>query len=90
MAKKELRYYLVDDHAIMREGLKHILTAVPGNIVIGEAGDGGVAIEEIYRLKPDVILLDISLPTLSGIEITRKVRKYHPPVMTMKSIFHNY
>ena len=80
MGKKELRYYLVDDHAIMREGLKHILTAVPGNIVIGEAGDGGVAIEEIDRLKPDIILLDISLPTVSGIEITRKVRKYHPDI----------
>ena len=71
-------FYLVDDHAIMREGLKLILTAQKGNIVIGESGDGAIALEEIDRLIPDILLLDISLPKVSGIEITRKVRKYHP------------
>lgn len=76
----KLNFYLVDDHAIMREGLKMILTAQEGNLVVGEAGDGAVALEEIDRLKPDVLLLDISLPTVSGIEITRKVRKYHPDI----------
>lgn len=78
MEKNKVTFYLVDDHAILREGLKHILMTIPEHSIVGESGDGGVALEEIDRLKPDVILLDISLPTVSGIEITRKVRKYHP------------
>ena len=78
MEHKKTTYYLVDDHAILREGLKHILLTMPENEIIGEAGDGGIALEEIDRLKPDVVVLDISLPTVSGIEITRKIRKYHP------------
>lgn len=80
MENKKLTFYLVDDHAILREGLKHILSSQPENVVIGEAGDGGIAFEEIDRVKPDVVVLDISLPVVSGIEITRKVRKYHPDI----------
>ncbi|MCE9499396.1 MAG: response regulator transcription factor [Leptospira sp.] len=76
---KKFRLYLVDDHVILREGLKHILVSgIEDGEVIGESGDGGKAYEEIDRLKPDMVLLDISLPTMSGIEVARKLRKYHP------------
>jgi len=76
---KKWRLYLVDDHAILREGLKHILVSgIEDGEVIGESGDGGKAYEEIDRLLPDMVILDISLPTMSGIEIARKLRKYHP------------
>jgi len=72
------RIYLADDHAILREGLRHILSGIPGITVVGEASDGGKALEEIEELKPDMVLLDISMPTVTGIEIARKLRKYHP------------
>jgi DNA-binding NarL/FixJ family response regulator len=73
-----MKVFIVDDHAILREGLKLILAPVPDIQIIGEAGDGQSAIEQIDALKPDLILLDISLPGMTGIEIARNIRKYHP------------
>lgn len=72
------RIYLVDDHSIMREGLKHILTTRDDLEVIGESGDGRKALTEIDSLKPDLVLLDISLPSMSGVEIARELKKYNP------------
>lgn len=75
---KELKTYLVDDHAILREGLRHILTQIPQCKIVGESGDGAQALLDIEQLKPDLVLLDISLPTMSGIEIARRLRRYYP------------
>jgi len=75
---KDLRVYLVDDHTILREGLRLILSQAPGVQIVGEQGDGRAAMEEIDQLKPDLVVLDISLPSLSGVEIARQIRKYHP------------
>lgn len=74
------KIYLVDDHSILREGLKHILSTRDDLEVIGEAGDGRKALEEIDKLNPDLVLLDISLPSMSGVEIARDLRKYSPEV----------
>lgn len=75
---KDLRVYLVDDHTILREGLRLILSQAPGVQIVGEQGDGRAAMEEIDQLKPDLVVLDISLPSLSGVEIARQIRKFHP------------
>lgn len=75
---KKFRIYLADDHAILREGLKYILINNTPCEVVGEAGDGQTAMEEIEVLKPDIVILDISMPNLTGIEVTRRLRKYHP------------
>lgn len=75
-----LRIYLADDHAIMREGLKHILSQIPDCQIVGENGDGAAALEEIEREKPDLVLLDISMPSMTGIEIARKLKRYHPGI----------
>jgi DNA-binding NarL/FixJ family response regulator len=75
---KDLRVYLVDDHTILREGLRLILSQASGVEIVGEQGDGRIAMEEIDQLKPDLVVLDISLPSLSGVEIARQIRKYHP------------
>lgn len=75
---KDLRVYLVDDHTILREGLRLILSQASGVEIVGEQGDGRAAMEEIDQLKPDLVVLDISLPSLSGVEIARQIRKYHP------------
>ncbi|MBP7736109.1 MAG: response regulator transcription factor [Spirochaetes bacterium] len=72
--------YLVDDHAVLRDGLKVILGAVPGYRVVGEAGDGRTALDEIERIKPHVVILDISLPVMTGIDVARQLKKYHPGI----------
>ncbi|MCB1170612.1 MAG: response regulator transcription factor [Leptospiraceae bacterium] len=80
MAEGKLRVYLADDHRILREGLKLILAESDGFTVAGEAGDGRTAWEELDQAPPDVAVLDISIPGLSGIEIARRLKRYHPQV----------
>lgn len=70
--------FLADDHQIMRDGLRTLLEAKPGLRVVGEAGDGREAVRRVARLKPDVVLLDIAMPLLNGIEATRLIRLKNP------------
>lgn len=72
--------YLVDDHAILREGLRHILERQERLRVIGDCGDGRLALDEIERLRPHLVVLDISLPSMSGIEVARSLKRYHPEI----------
>ncbi len=74
----EITLFLADDHTILREGLKLIIEDVPFYTVIGEAGDGKEALELIEKLKPDIAILDISMPTMSGIDVVRYMKKYVP------------
>lgn len=77
---KETRLYLADDHAIVREGLRFILSSQPHYKVVGESGDGPIALQQIEEIKPDIAILDISLPGMTGIEIARQIRRYHPDI----------
>ncbi len=72
----KIRILLADDHAILRDGLRYILNTTPDYEIVAEAGDGKEAIDKIEKIKPDIAILDISLPTLTGLEIARQVRKY--------------
>jgi DNA-binding NarL/FixJ family response regulator len=76
--KSSIRVVLADDHAVVREGIRRILETAPDISVMAEAGDGEQAIEAIARMKPDVAVLDIRMPKLSGIEVTRWVRQNLP------------
>lgn len=67
--------FLIDDHALVRTGIRMILTGQPGIEVVGEAESGEVALPQIRRLKPDVVLCDLHLPGLSGLEITERIVK---------------
>lgn len=69
--------YLADDHAILRDGLKLILSQYDNCIIVGENSNGIQALEEIERLKPDIAILDISMPGMTGIEIGRQIKKYN-------------
>lgn len=68
-----IKVLLADDHAVVRDGLRMLLEAQSGLEVVGEAGDGREAVREVARLRPDVVVMDIAMPELNGIEATRMI-----------------
>ncbi|NHZ99231.1 response regulator transcription factor [Massilia sp. CCM 8734] len=83
-----IRVFIADDHAIVREGLKQILAESPDIIVAGEAEDGVEAIKHIRKARCHVMLLDISLPDRSGIEVLKLVKKEHPELAVLMLSMH--
>jgi DNA-binding NarL/FixJ family response regulator len=75
---RRIRVLIADDHALMREGVKALLAATFDLDVVGEAEDGDDAIEETRRLDPDVVLMDVAMPGLGGLEATLAIRKEKP------------
>jgi len=73
-----LRFLVADDHEVLRRGLKEILEARPGWTVVGEALTGREAVVKAVSLKPEVVILDISMPELNGVETTRRIRAAVP------------
>ena len=73
MSDRAINILLADDHTIVRQGLKLILSAHPDLHVVGEAANGREAVELAAKLKPDIVLLDVAMPELNGIEATRKM-----------------
>jgi DNA-binding NarL/FixJ family response regulator len=75
-----IRVLIADDHAILREGIKALLKLSDDIEVVGEAADGHEAIRETRRLSPDVILMDVAMPGLGGLEATLEIRKESPSI----------
>jgi DNA-binding NarL/FixJ family response regulator len=75
---RRLRIVLADDHATVRQGLKLLIDAQADMTVVGEAGDGGAAIQRVEELRPDVVVMDISMPGINGLNATRTLRQMHP------------
>jgi DNA-binding NarL/FixJ family response regulator len=73
-----VRILLVDDHPIVRQGLKTLLEGRPGWSVIGEASDGAEALEKAKELSPDVMVLDVTMPRMNGLEACRLLRRRAP------------
>jgi signal transduction histidine kinase len=73
-----LRILLADDHEIVREGLASLLAEMPGIEVVGEAANGREAINEAYRLRPDVVIMDVAMPLINGDEATRQIKMHLP------------
>ncbi len=79
MAKKPpITVVVADDHAILRTGLRMLLNAQPDMKVVGEAADGEEALEQVRLRKPNVLLLDISMPGTGGVEAAIEIRKRWP------------
>lgn len=76
--RSPIRVMLVDDHAFWRHGLRQIIDAEPNMTVIGEAGDGDEAIRKSKLLSPDVILMDVNMPRMSGVDATREIAQVRP------------
>jgi len=73
-----IKLLIVDDHDLVRTGLRHIVSGDPEIEVVGEAGNGEEAITKNRELQPDVVLLDISMPGLSGFEVTKRLQQVSP------------
>src|SRR6266571_6247059 len=84
----KMRILLADDHTILRAGLKMMLNAQPDMEVVGEAQDGRQALHEAQRLQPDIILMDITMPDMNGIEATRQIKKLVPEVKVLVLTMH--
>ena len=82
MAEK-IRVLLADDHRMMREGIRALLEREEDILVVGEAGDGREAVKLAIRLQPDVVVMDVSMPRLNGIEATRQIRRDCPDVRVL-------
>lgn len=78
-----LRVLVADDQPLMRAGLRTLLELEPDLEVVGEAANGREAVAEVDRLRPDVVLMDVQMPGLNGVEATRTIRTQHPDVRVL-------
>jgi DNA-binding NarL/FixJ family response regulator len=77
-ADSRIRVLIADDHAILRDGIRALLEDEPDIDVVGEAEDGRWAVERACKLRPDVVLMDIAMPLLNGLEATRQIKRDTP------------
>jgi DNA-binding NarL/FixJ family response regulator len=85
---KKIRILLADDHAVVRQGFKMILAAQPDMEIVGEAGNGREAVEAAAQLRPDVIVMDVAMPELNGIEATRRIAENAPHTRVLALSMH--
>ena len=89
MSKNPIRVLIADDHALVREGIRRVLDDDPGFDVVAEAADGRQAITRVGETEPDVAILDISMPELSGLEAARRLRDEHPALKILILSMHD-
>jgi len=84
-----IRILLVDDHPIVRQGLRQILESDAAFTVVGEAADGLAALEAVADLRPDVVILDLAIPNINGIEVARRIAKERKTIRMLILSMHN-
>jgi DNA-binding NarL/FixJ family response regulator len=82
------RVLLAEDHTIVRKGLRSLLESEPSIEVVGEAADGRQAVDKTRELSPDLVLMDISMPGLNGLEATRQIRQHFPATRVLILTMH--
>ncbi|MBC8466322.1 MAG: response regulator transcription factor [Desulfobacteraceae bacterium] len=90
MIDRTVTVFLADDHTIVRQGLAKLLEGEPNLRVVGEAENGREAVEKVEELKPDIVLMDIAMPMLNGIEATRQIRKVCPQTKVIILSMHSH
>jgi DNA-binding NarL/FixJ family response regulator len=85
---RKIRIFIADDHAIVRQGFRLILNQEPDMEVIGEAGSGADALRAVNELKPDVIVLDVAMPEMNGVEVTRRIMESDPEARVIMLSMH--
>jgi len=80
---KKIRVLIVDDHTLVRDGIRALLSLVADIEVVGEAANGREGLEKVAELAPDVVLMDLSMPIMGGLEATRRIRKEFPKVRVL-------
>jgi two-component system response regulator NreC len=78
-----IRVMLVDDHTILREGVRALLASEPEIVVVGEASDGQEALDKVEALRPDIVLMDMVMPRMNGLEATGHIKRRHPEVKVL-------
>lgn len=87
---EKIKIILVDDHQLVRDGIKSLLTGIPDIAIIGEAPGASGLFGILDKMKPDILIMDISLPEISGIEITKKITAEYPGIrVLMLSMYTN-
>jgi len=84
----KIRIILADDHTILREGIRSLLEDEPDMVVIGEAEEGQTAVRLALQLEPDVVILDIAMPLLNGLEATRQIKHHKPDIKVLILTMH--
>ncbi len=84
-----IRVLIADDHAVLRAGLRMLLEAQEDMTVVGEAADGSEAIDQVERLEPDVVLLDLTMPKVSGLEAIQQIRAAQPSARVLVLTMHD-
>ena len=80
---KTIAVLIVDDHTLVRDGIRSLLDLVKNVEVIGEASNGREALDKVRELKPDVVLMDLAMPIMNGLEATRRIHKEFPAVRVL-------
>lgn len=83
-----VKLLLVDDHEIVRAGLRMLFSAEPDVQIVGEAASGREAIEQVRKLAPDVVLMDVAMPDMNGIDATRRIKEAFPEVVVLALTMH--
>jgi DNA-binding NarL/FixJ family response regulator len=89
MMEEKRRIVVVDDHTLVRAGLRRLLDEDPGVEVVGEAGNGLLAISAVDLLAPHLVLMDVSMPEMNGVEATAEIKRCHPEVRVLVMTMHN-